>query len=55
MWLNRILVYDGLDNKSKLIGEVFGTPNHKIVKSISSIGKSMLIDFKKQSIYETVE
>ena len=31
-----------------LIGEVFGTPNHKIVKSISSTGKSFFIDFKKQ-------
>ena len=30
-----------------LIGEVFGTPNHKIVKSISSTGKSIFIDFKK--------
>ena len=31
-----------------LIGEVFGTPNHKIVKSISSTGKSIFIDFKHQ-------
>ena len=30
-----------------LIGEVFGTPNHKVVKSISSLGKSILIEFKK--------
>ena len=37
-----------------LIGELFGTPNHKILKSISSSGKSMFIDFKKQS-YGTVE
>ena len=32
-----------------LILEVFGTPNHKVVKSISSSGKSIFIDFKKQS------
>ena len=38
-----------------LIGLLFGTPNHNVVKSISSLGKSMLIDFKKQSTYETVE
>ena len=38
-----------------LISEVFGTPNHKVVKSISSIGKSIFIDFKKQYPYGTVE
>ena len=38
-----------------LIGEVFGTPNHKIVKSISSTGKSIFIDFKKQHRSSTVE
>ena len=53
-WLNRILVYDGPDDKSMLIGELFGTPNHKVVKSISSSGKTMFIDFKKQWI-DTVE
>ena len=47
-WRNRILVYDGPDDKSMLIGEMFGTPNHKIIKSISSAGKSIYIDFKKQ-------
>ena len=46
--MNRILVYDGPDDKSMLIGEVFGTLNHKIVKSISSSGKSIFIEFKKQ-------
>ena len=53
-WLNRILIYDGTDKKSKLIGEVFGTSNHKVVKSISSLGKSIFIDFKKQD-WGTVE
>ena len=38
-----------------LISEVFGTPNHKIVKSISSLGKSIFIDFKKHDKYGTVE
>ena len=37
-----------------LISKVFGTPNHKIVKSISSTGKSILIDFKKLYGYGTV-
>ena len=31
-----------------LIGEVFGTSSQKVVKSISSLGKSMLIEFRKQ-------
>ena len=38
-----------------LIGELFGTPNHKVVKSISSSGKSMFINFQKQLYYGTVE
>ena len=38
-----------------LIGELFGTPNHKVVKSISSSGKTMFIDFKKPDDYYTVE
>ena len=38
-----------------LISEVFGTPNHKIVKSISSTGKSIFIDFKKQYPWGSVE
>ena len=47
MWSDRILVYDGPDDQSMLIGELLGTPNHKVVKSISSSKKSMLIDFRK--------
>ena len=41
-------MYDGTDDQSMLIGEVFGTANHKAVKSISSSGKFMFIDFRKQ-------
>ena len=33
---------------------MFGTPNHDVVKSISSTGKSILIDFKKLYGYGTV-
>ena len=53
--MNRILVYDGPDHKSMLIGEVFGTSWHKKVKSISSTGKSIFIDLKKQYRWGTVK
>ena len=48
-------MYDGPDEKSTLIGEVFGTPNHKVVKSISSSGKSIFIESKKQDRSGIVE
>ena len=35
-----------------LIGELFGTPSHKIMKSISSSGKSMFIDFNRVYDYD---
>ena len=34
------------------IGEVYGNSNSKLIKSISSSGKSLLIDFKKQYMEE---
>ena len=40
---------------SRQIGEVFGNSNHKLTKSISSSGKSLFIDFKKQFYVGTVE
>ena len=43
--MNRLLIYDGPNDKSQLIGELFGTLSEK---SFSSSGKSMFIDFKKQ-------
>ena len=49
------MFYDGTDDKSKLIGELFGTPSHKRVNSISSLGKSIFIDFKKQFHFHTAE
>ena len=48
-------MHDGPDEKSMLISEVYGTPYHKIVKSISSTGKSIFIDFKKQYHSGSVE
>ena len=38
-----------------LIGELFGTPAHSVVKSISSSEKSMFIDFKRTEKFGTVE
>ena len=38
-----------------LIGELFGTPGHSVVKSISSSEKSMFIDFKRTEKFGTVE
>ena len=38
-----------------LIGEVHGKSNHKLAKSISSHGKYLFIDFKKQLFSGTVE
>ena len=54
-WLNRLNIYDGADDISMLIGEVHGNSNHKLAKSISSSGKTLFIDFKKQYDYGTVE
>ena len=36
-----------------LIGELFDNPNHRLVKSISSSGKTMLIVFKNTYVLET--
>ena len=46
--MNKILVYDGPNDKSMLIGELLGTPFHNVVKSISSSGNSMFLEFKKE-------
>ena len=48
-------IYDGADDMSMLIGEVHGNSNHKLAKSISSSGKDLFIDFKKQHYEGTVE
>ena len=48
-------IYDGADDMSMLIGEVYGNANHKLTKSISSSGKALFIDFKKQLNSGTVE
>ena len=49
-------VYDGPDDKSMLIGQLLGsTPSHKVMKSISSSGKTMFVDLKKLIFLETIE
>ena len=54
-WLNRLNIFDGIDDKSMLIAEVYGNSNNKLTKSISSSGKALFIDFKKHYTYGTVE
>ena len=46
--MNRLLVYDGPNDKSMLIGGLLGTSKHNVVKSISSSGNSMFLTFKKE-------
>ena len=54
--MNRIQVYDGPNDTSVLIGQLFGTQNHKVVKSISSSRKFLYLKFQsKFNTYETVE
>ena len=47
-WDNRLDIYDGTHEQHMKIGEVYGNSNNKLLKSISSSGKSIFIDFKKQ-------
>ena len=47
-WLNILNIYDGPNEQSMKIGEVYGISNNKLLKSISSSGKTLFIDFKKQ-------
>ena len=54
-WLNRLDIYDGPDEQSMKIGEAYGNSNNKLLKSMSSSGKSMFIDFKKQYHVGAVE
>ena len=53
--MNRLNIFDGADEMSMLIGEVHGNSNNKLTKSISSSGKALFIDFKKQYTADTVE
>ena len=46
--MNRLPIYDGPNDKSLLIGELFGTHS---IKSISSSGNSVFIDFKNHKTF----
>ena len=46
--MNRLNIYDGPNEQSMKIGEVYGNSNNKLLKSISSSGKTLFIVFKKQ-------
>ena len=48
-WDNRLDIYDGPNEQHLKIGEVYGNSNNKLLKSISSSGKSIFIDFKKRN------
>ena len=54
-WFNRLNIFDGTNDMSMHIGEVHGNSNNKLTKSISSSGKALFIDFKKQFHSGTVE
>ena len=54
-WLNRLNIFDGADDMSMLIGEVYGNSNHRLLRSISSTGKNLFIDFKKENDVGNVE
>ena len=46
--MNRLNIYDGPNEQSMKIGEVYGNSNNRLLKSISSSGKTLFIVFKKQ-------
>ena len=53
-WRNRLNIFDGFNDQSMKIGEFFGNSNNRLVKTISSSGGEMFIDFKKESYWGTV-
>ena len=46
--MNALHIYDGPDEMSMKIAEIYGNSNNKLLKSISSSGKTLFIDFKNQ-------
>ena len=49
------MVYDGPNDQSMAIGELFGTPNRNVTKSISSSGKYIFIKFSKTTFSGVVD
>ena len=52
-FMNRLNIFDGTDEMSMHIGEVYGHSYQKLMKSISSSGKSLFVDFNKISTWGT--
>ena len=53
---NRLNIYDGPDDDlSMKIGEVYRNSKNNLIKSISSSGKAMFIDFKKPDNFGSVK
>ena len=46
--MNSLNIYDGPDDQSMKIADVYGNSNNKLLQSISSSGKTLIVDFKKQ-------
>ena len=46
--MNSLNIYDGPDDQSMKIGDVYGNSNNNLLQSISSSGKTLIVDFKKQ-------
>ena len=53
--MNRLDIYDGPDEQSMKIGEIYGNSKNKLLKSISSSENTLFIDFKKQWDYDMTE
>ena len=45
--MNALKIYDGPDELSMKIGGVYGNSSYKLLKSISSSGKTLILDFRK--------
>ena len=50
-WNNRLEIYDGSHEQHMKIGEAYGMSKNKILKSISTSGKLMIINFKYRQYY----
>ena len=46
--MNALNIFDGPDEQSMKIGEAYGNSNNKLLKSISSSGRTLFVNFKKQ-------
>ena len=54
-WYNRLDIYDETHEQHMKIGEVYGHSGNKLLRSISTSGKSMYIKFRKEFSYGSVK